>query len=58
VFFKNPQTSTWGFIAANLLLVGAIYHRIEEPLQFFFIAGGLVTFSFFLKRAIDQIIGV
>jgi hypothetical protein len=47
VFFKNPQTSTWGFIAANLLLVGAIYHRIEEPLQFFFIAGGLVTFSFF-----------
>lgn len=56
--FKDPTTSLWGFIFANVALVFILYHRIPSPVQFFCIAGGLVTISFFIKRAIDQYIGV
>lgn len=57
MFFRNPTVNSWGFGLANLILVGIIYERVDDPLQFFFIAGGLVTFSFFLKRAIQQVTG-
>ncbi len=55
--FRNTKANLAGFCFANAVLVWALYHRIDSPTVFFCIAGGLVTFSFFLKRAIDQFTG-
>ncbi|MCB1136559.1 MAG: hypothetical protein KDK78_09845 [Chlamydiia bacterium] len=55
--FRNPKANVAGFCLANAVLVWTLYQRIDSPTAFFFIAGGLVTFSFFLKRAIDQFTG-
>jgi len=49
-------SSKSGFFLLNLIIVAVLYMRIEEPLPFFFIAGGIVTFSYFVKRAISQFI--
>ena len=53
---KNPTASRRFFVFCNLVLIGTLYHRYEDPGQFGLIAGGLVIFSFFLMRAIRQII--
>jgi len=44
------------FIFANIALVMNMYHRIDDSTEFYLMAGGLLTFSFFLRRAINQIV--
>jgi len=55
--FQALTSSKFGFIIFNVLIVGLLYYYVEDALQFFFFAGGVVVISFFVRRAIDQILG-
>ena len=54
---KNPKVSKFMFVFANVLLIFAMNQRFDEPLAFACAAIGLVTISFFLMRAIEQVVG-
>lgn len=53
---SNPSVAKRIFILCNIVLIGTLYHRIEDPAQFAFIAGGVIVFSYFLTRAIKQLV--
>jgi len=55
--FTRFIASRNGFFFLNLVIVLTLWYRIDEPLPFFLIAGGILMISFFLKRAINQLIG-
>lgn len=54
---RSPAVARRVFIFCNAVFIAVMYHRIDDALHFFLMAGGLVTFSFFLLKAIRQIIG-
>lgn len=54
--WKNPVCAKYVFWLCAYLLTIAMYHRISEPWPFFFCATGLMTVSFFMRRAIEQIV--
>lgn len=54
--FRNPRVSKFLFLFANYLLVFSIYRRYDDPLSFAFLASGLIIFSFFLMRGIQQVV--
>jgi len=55
--FARFISSKNGFFFLNLVIVLILWYRLEDPLPFFFIAGGICIISFFIKRAINQLIG-
>lgn len=56
LYVRNPSVAKRLFVLCNVILIATLYHRIEDAYQFALIAGGVVTFSFFLLRAIKQLV--
>lgn len=54
---NNARPYAYGFYLINLIIVVAMFYRVEHPEAFLLIASGSVVFSFFLKRWINQVVG-
>ncbi|MFT4551951.1 MAG: hypothetical protein ACI9S8_000572 [Chlamydiales bacterium] len=54
---KNSRPYAYGFYLVNLVIVVAMFYRIEHPEAFLLMASGAVMFSFFLKRWVNQLVG-
>ncbi len=57
MIFRSPTARLTLFLLCNLLLVLIVYQRFEDPMAFAFIAGGIVSLSYFVLRAINQLVG-
>jgi len=55
--FQSLASSKYGFIFLNVIIVATLFFAVDDPLQFFLFAGGVVTISFFVRRAINQFLG-
>ncbi len=58
MFSQNQYLAQYLFIIANFLFIFIFNYRIDDPFVFLCITSGVVLFSFFIKRAINQFIGV
>ncbi len=56
MLLQSSRSAQQLFSFAALLIVFWINSKIYEPLPFFFMGCGVVTFSFFLRRAIHQFV--
>jgi hypothetical protein len=54
---RNITTVTMAYYFANIAFIMMMYEWIDRSLAFLCVATGLVLFSFFLKRGINQITG-
>lgn len=46
-----------GFYLINTLIILVLHFWMTSPWAYFFLAGGILTFSYSLRRAIRQITG-
>jgi hypothetical protein len=54
---RDPKIAERLFVVATLLIVAWVYARFDDPISFGFMGGGVIVFSYFVRRGIKQMTG-